>query len=775
VLCPDADFTGIKMMDKVAEGIKDYADSIQWLYAYPDRDYIWDNALDRDGNGVDLKDYLQQYPTMTADDLKQQIEEARRKLEVKFGNGSGSHETTSNNNGKKRKPPRCGTIANRLIEKYRDYLAWDTSIQQWRRYEATRSGVWDKEVSEFVRQVLYAEIEAMEFEPEDITPSLVKSTEELLQWKLAVRKWDVENLDLLPMTNGVLRLSTQEFLDHSSSYRLTWALPFAYDPLATCDPIKEWLLETCGGDMALMNLILCYLHGVVTGRTDWQKFIELIGPGGTGKSTLIRLAIALLGQNNVHTTTLHKLEGSRFETANIKDKRLVVITDSERYSGEVTALKALTGQDSLPYEVKFQQSTGGFIPHAMVMVAANEQIQSRDYTSGLKRRRMTVPFMNKVEPSHQRNLIELSSDNEVGGEFADYLPGLLNLILSIDPDKATSLVKDYTKAVPALHAMEARSLCDTNPIADWLDNKIVYRPNEKTQIGVARKDKDPKSGYSFIGANYWLYASYCEYATATGCKPIGLRRFVNLLDDLCTNQLNLDGVYRHRDQRGRFFVGLKLRDHDDSDLCLITGSNNHSQDDGSMTGYSGYHDGLMTDETLGNAKLCWNDGSIRNLDSGSEKMENRNETISPPPTEGNNGNDSSSRHNLASAGDSAITDPSSNLSSTVTDNEVSKNTLDDENHNQASGSDRASNNPHTHPWIDPTKGPVGTENQRPLEEVKKMVKDYLSANGEAEQWQLITEIGQLTETVKMALEEVACSRVERLEDMTKVLYWRLKE
>jgi hypothetical protein len=386
---------------------------------------------------------------------------------------------------------------------------------------------------------------------------------------------------------------------------------------------------------------------------------------------------------------------------------------------------------------------------------------------------MTVPFNNRVEPSQQRNLIELGEDNQVGGEFVDYLPGLLNLVLSINPDKATSLIKDYAKAVPALKSMEARSLVECNPIADWADNKIVYRPEEKTQIGVARRDKDPSTGYSFIGANYWLYASYCEYATATGSKPIGLRRFVSLLDDLANNQLNLEGVYRHRDQRGRFFVGLKLRTHEDCDPCLITGDENHSHDHGSMTGDDGYHDGLMTDETPGNAKLCWNDGSIRNLDSESEKIENPIETISPPPTEGNNGNDPSSRHNSASAGDSASTDPSSDPSSLVTDHEVSQTSLHDENHNQSSGSDRAQA---THRWIDPNKGPAGTEDQLPLEEVKKLVTDYLSENGETEQWKLTIEINQLPELIKMALNEVAfISRTERLEDMTKIIYWKLRE
>ena len=95
-----------------------------------------------------------------------------------------------------------------------------------------------------------------------------------------------------------------------------------------------------------------YLLGIVTGRTDWQKYLELIGPGGTGKSTFTRLAIALVGQENVHTTTLKKLEGEKFETASIAGKRLVLINDSERYAGEVGKLKNLTGQDTLPYEVQ---------------------------------------------------------------------------------------------------------------------------------------------------------------------------------------------------------------------------------------------------------------------------------------------------------------------------------------------------------------------------------------------------------------------------------------
>ena len=146
--------------------------------------------------------------------------------------------------------------------------------------------------------------------------------------------------------------------------------------LARCEPIEEWLLTMCRGDRALVQLMRAYLLGIVTGRTDWQKYLELIGPGGSGKSTFARLATALVGQENVHTTTLHKLEKSKFETASIARKRLVLINDSERYAGDVGKLKNLTGQDILPYEVKFKQSKGGFNPNALVIVTTNEVIRA---------------------------------------------------------------------------------------------------------------------------------------------------------------------------------------------------------------------------------------------------------------------------------------------------------------------------------------------------------------------------------------------------------------
>jgi putative DNA primase/helicase len=463
-----------------------------------------------------------------------------------------------------------------LVNKYKEQLAWNTDLQEWYRYSAVTEGIWSIEPVEFVGRLIKSEVETLaglisqaNRKKPSYTISFINGVTALLKLDLAVRRWN-EAVGLLPMLNGVLDLETKKLLPHSPQNKLTWCLPYNYNILATCEPIQEWLLSMCGGDPCIVELMRAYLLGVLTGRTDWQKFIELIGPGGTGKSTFTRLATALVGTENVHTTTLHKLEKSKFECASIAGKRLVLINDSEKYAGDVTKLKNLTGQDILPFEVKFKQSLGGFNPDALVIVSTNEAIQSNDYTSGLARRRISIPMFNEIKGARQKNLIE-HKNGQMYGDFLPYIPGLLNWVLAMDEKSATEIVKNYEENVPSLLAMKVRTLVETNPIADWLDNFVIYDSQAKTNIGVAKRDKDSSSPHWYLDTDKWLYPNYCEYCHNTGSRPVSLRRFVTLLSDLGKNQLGLE-IKKERDRYGSYFVGLKIRSDFDHEPPLITGN-----------------------------------------------------------------------------------------------------------------------------------------------------------------------------------------------------------
>lgn len=148
----------------------------------------------------------------------------------------------------------------------------------------------------------------------------------------------------------------------------------------------------------------------------------------------------------------------------------------------------------------------------------------------------------------------------------------------MDESEATRIIKNYQKAVPKLAVMKAQTLVETNPIADWLDNNIVYRENYRTNIGVVKRDKDSGSDRWYLNTDKWLYANYAEYCHSTGTKSVGLRRFGNLLSDLCKNQLELN-IEKGRDRNGSYVSGLKIRTEYDSDPPMITGKDSPPDDD----------------------------------------------------------------------------------------------------------------------------------------------------------------------------------------------------
>lgn len=526
----------------------------------------WELAL---GKGVD--DILAEHGSNKWDEIVSNgvgFDDWIKKLERQFQGRSG----TEPKKDKSAKPPEPVIIALEVADKYRHQLAWNDEVHSWFRYEGDGiPGVWSRESDISIEGVVSAELNADPRTAGKYSYNYLSNIIKLMRSQLLVRRWDnTYSLGIIPMLDGLLDLETMVLKDHAPGYRLLWALPYAWkDRGIGCQPIIDWLNESMRGDRDIVELLRAYLNAVVTGRTDLQRFLECIGPGGTGKSTYTRLAQALVGVRNTFVTELKHLEQNRFETSGIYGKRLVTVTDCERYAGSLSVLKALTGQDSLRYERKhIQQDNSGFVPNAMVIIAANETPQSADYTSGLVRRKISTVWLNEVAPENQQNLIEFFGETPKG-DFVQYLPGLLAWVLELSRDRVAELVKNTDRSVPSLNRVKRSALCETNPVASWVDDSVIHSPGVKTYVGIAKKDKsDSYHQYQFVDT--WLYANYCEYALATGHKAVSQNRFSSLLEDLCRSQLKLGNVSRGKDRRGSFFEGLALRKGDLYDPRPIT-------------------------------------------------------------------------------------------------------------------------------------------------------------------------------------------------------------
>ena len=146
-----------------------------------------------------------------------------------------------------------------------------------------------------------------------------------------------------------------KLLPHSPDHLSPIQLPVHFDRKAKCPAWKRFVQDVCPrhSQGALWEL----LGDLMVPDRSQQKGVLLLGEGGTGKSTFLRVATAFLGENNVSTVDLHKLEGDRFATSQLVGKLANISADLPSKHLEDTAVfKAVTGGDRLAAQRKVQGS-----------------------------------------------------------------------------------------------------------------------------------------------------------------------------------------------------------------------------------------------------------------------------------------------------------------------------------------------------------------------------------------------------------------------------------
>lgn len=363
--------------------------------------------------------------------------------------------------------------------------------------------------------------------------------------------------------NGVLRLSDRQLLPHDPSYCLTSVLPYDYvqdapEPTA----VIRWLNDAVGGKGKedQVQLLRAWLNAVIVGRPDLQRFLELIGDGGSGKGTFIRLATALIGHQATHSTDLKNLEGNRFESAKLYSKKLTVITDAERYHGDVTMLKAMTGQDRIRFEEKHKQAGDSFVYDGMVLIAGNQHTESSDYSSGIQRRRITLRFDHVVPASERRDL---------DAEFAPLLPAVAAWALAMSHDEVTHYLRNTSSAVRSLRGVRLETLAATNPLAAWMLSNILFDDAAITKIGSKRRvvittgqndgDGKSESRVEYENADSWLYANFVTWCEEHGKNPIAHNMFSTTILDVARNMLGHTSVTKKVTATGAHIHGMRIR------------------------------------------------------------------------------------------------------------------------------------------------------------------------------------------------------------------------
>jgi len=223
-------------------------------------------------------------------------------------------------------------------------------------------------------------------------------------------------VNLINLKNGILNTDTMELAPHTPDIVFIQQLPVTYDPTATCPNFEIFVNEIMHkDDVVLMQ----ELFGYCLRRTyELAVAVMLLGEGENGKSTLLNVLRAMLGNENVATPSLQDLLNDRFAKSSLHGKLANIHADiPDSKLTDTGSFKMLTGQD-LVYAQEKHRDPFTFQNYAKLWYSANQLPWTRDKTRAFWRRWIVIRFPNSFDnDTANPNLLQ---------ELRVELPGILN-------------------------------------------------------------------------------------------------------------------------------------------------------------------------------------------------------------------------------------------------------------------------------------------------------------------------------------------------------------
>ncbi len=300
--------------------------------------------------------------------------------------------------------------------------------------------VQDKELQRAMAQIFIdAEI--------SYSQNAIKSAVDTMKLSLPVMGNTARNL--IGFSNGVFDTRTGNFREHNKNDWLLIASELPFSPpaegetLATHAPnFWKWLRRSVAENDRKADRVLAALFMVLANRYDWQLFIEVTGPGGSGKSVMAEICTMLAGKANTVSASMKALEDAR-ERALVVGFSLIIMPDMTRYAGDGAGIKAITGGDKVAIDPKHKAPYSTRIP-AVVLAVNNNAMSFSDRSGGISRRRVIFNF-SEVVPENERDPMLAE---KIEGELAVVIRHLLTRFAN--QDEARRLLYEQQKSEEAL-------------------------------------------------------------------------------------------------------------------------------------------------------------------------------------------------------------------------------------------------------------------------------------------------------------------------------------
>ncbi|EBQ4418507.1 toprim domain-containing protein [Salmonella enterica] len=411
----------------------------------------------------------------------------------------------------------------RVLEHYGEALAVDANGQLLSRYE---NGIWKNiPAATFSRNVadLFQRLRA------PFSSGKIASVVETL--KLIIPQQNTPARRLIGFRNGVLDTQSGLFSPHSKSHWLRTLCDVDFTPPVDGETLEthapnfwRWLDRAAGKNPQKRDVILAALFMVLANRYDWQLFLEVTGPGGSGKSILAEIATLLAGEDNATSADIDTLEDPR-KRASLIGFSLIRLPDQEKWSGDGAGLKAITGGDAVSVDPKYQNPYSTHIP-AVILAVNNNPMRFTDRSGGVSRRRVIIHFPEQIAPEER--------DPQLRDKIARELAVIVHQLMQkfSDPMTARALLQSQQNSDEALSIKR-----DADPTFDFCGYLEMLPQTSGMFMGNA----------SIIPRNYrkYLYHAYLAYMEANGYRNVLSLKMFGLGLPMMLKEYGLNYEKRH--------------------------------------------------------------------------------------------------------------------------------------------------------------------------------------------------------------------------------------
>lgn len=341
-------------------------------------------------------------------------------------------------------PINCTELGNarRLVAAYGERLRYCYAWGKWLVWDERRWEIDDRGAAEGLAKHVIRDIIAEALDEEDADRRNL-----LLRWAISseqrrtlsaslalaqsephvpVRPQELDaNSYRLNVLNGTIDLRTGDLHEHDREDRITKLAPVDYDPDATCPLWLAFLDQIFAGDQSVIRFLQRAAGYALTGDTGERVMFVLWGSGGNGKSTLLEVLRAALGDYALRTPTetlLAKKEGGvPNDVARLRGARMVTASETEdgKRFGEAF-IKDLTGGDTIT--ARFMRAEWfDFKPECKVFLGTNHKPVIRGTDNAVWDRIRLIPFTVTIPPEQR--------DKNLRARLMRELPGILSWAL----------------------------------------------------------------------------------------------------------------------------------------------------------------------------------------------------------------------------------------------------------------------------------------------------------------------------------------------------------